>query len=63
MTTYPNEKDEKYILGRAYPDSMGAKIQFNSVYFLTDLEAWHKGLMEILIQFQSLETKAKKDEA
>ena len=39
---YPDEKDEKYIIGRAYPNSMGSTTTFNSVYFLTDLETWFK---------------------
>jgi len=52
MKNYPNEKDKKYIIGRSYPNSMGSTTQFNSVYFLTDLETWHKKLTEILIPFQ-----------
>ncbi len=56
MKSYPDERDEKYIIGRAYPDTMGQTTKFNSVYFLTDLETWFNTFKETLGDQASTET-------
>ncbi len=49
LEDYPDEKDDKYLLGRplGLPHTAGPHV-FNSVLFLTHLETWHKGLKKIL---------------
>ena len=49
LESYPDEKDEKYLMGRpmGLPHTAGSH-SFNSVFFLTNLETWHKKLKEIL---------------
>lgn len=47
LENYPDEKGDKYLLRKMAPDTAGPTY-FNSVYFLTDLDTWKKGLDEIL---------------
>ena len=47
MKKYPNEKDDKFLISKMAPDTAG-RTRFNSVYFLTLLDVWHKDLVHIL---------------